>query len=221
MGLEASLGSSLNDLGDKSPLILVGGGGHCRSCIDVIELEGRYAILGIIDAKLKVGSEILGYPILGSDEILPELMAVPSLEVLITVGQIRTVGPRRALWAELKAMDARFAKVISPLAYVSKHAQVGEGSIVMHGAMVNAGARIGAQVILNSKSLVEHDAKVEDLVHISTGAIVNGGVVVESGTFLGSNSTTRQYIRLEGERVLQGGQMISPKDKGIQDLLRR
>ncbi len=29
----------------------MGGGGHCKSCIDVIEQEGKYKIAGIVDAK--------------------------------------------------------------------------------------------------------------------------------------------------------------------------
>ena len=33
----------------KPEIILVGGGGHCKSCIDVIEAEGRFIIKGIID----------------------------------------------------------------------------------------------------------------------------------------------------------------------------
>lgn len=33
----------------KPKLILIGGGGHCHSAIDVIEEEGRYQIAGIVD----------------------------------------------------------------------------------------------------------------------------------------------------------------------------
>jgi len=31
------------------PIILIGGGGHCLSCIDVIEQTGLYQIIGILD----------------------------------------------------------------------------------------------------------------------------------------------------------------------------
>lgn len=52
----------------KKPIILIGGGGHCISCIDVIELEVKYAIIGIFDLPEKVGQRILGYEIIGTDE---------------------------------------------------------------------------------------------------------------------------------------------------------
>jgi len=32
----------------KEQIILIGGGGHCKSCIDVIEQKGRFAIAGTI-----------------------------------------------------------------------------------------------------------------------------------------------------------------------------
>jgi len=35
----------------KKELILIGGGGHCTACIDVIEQEGRFAIAGIVDVE--------------------------------------------------------------------------------------------------------------------------------------------------------------------------
>jgi FlaA1/EpsC-like NDP-sugar epimerase len=32
-------------------IILIGGGGHSKSCIDVIENENKYKIVGIVDKK--------------------------------------------------------------------------------------------------------------------------------------------------------------------------
>ena len=37
----------------KEKLVLIGGGGHCRACIDVIERENKYQIAGIVDIKEK------------------------------------------------------------------------------------------------------------------------------------------------------------------------
>ena len=32
----------------KEKIILIGGGGHCKSCIDVIEAQGRFQIMAIV-----------------------------------------------------------------------------------------------------------------------------------------------------------------------------
>ena len=40
------------------PLILIGGGGHCKSVIEAAESAG-YSILGVLDMPEDVGKEIL------------------------------------------------------------------------------------------------------------------------------------------------------------------
>ena len=140
----------------KAPLILIGGGGHCKSCIDVVEQEGRYAIAGILDKPELVGTQLLNYPIIGADDEITKLAENHCF--LITVGQIKSPAIRLAIYAKLKEAGAEIATIVSPRAYLSAHARLGEGSIVMHGATVNADAIIGNNCIINSHALVEHDA---------------------------------------------------------------
>ena len=54
----------------KEDLILIGGGGHCKSCIDVIELEDKYRIAGIVDLPEKLGQFLMGYSYLAVDDDL-------------------------------------------------------------------------------------------------------------------------------------------------------
>jgi len=173
----------------KEKIILIGGGGHCKSCIDVIEQEGKYQIAGIVDVPEKIHQRILGYEIIGTDENLP-LIAKEYSSFLITIGQIRSAHKRFLLFNSLRDLGAHFPAIFSPLSYVSKRAIVAQGTIVMHHALVNVGAKVGANCIINTKALIEHDAVVEDHCHIATGGIVNGGAKIKSGTFFGSNAVT-------------------------------
>ena len=191
----------------EKKIILVGGGGHCRSCIDVIEQEGHFAIAGIVDVPGKKQHNVLGYPVIGADADLAELIkSFPN--VLITLGHIKSPTRRIELFSDLMQMGARFPVIQSPLAYVSPHAHIAEGTIVMHHALVNAGARVGRNCIINTKALVEHDAVIEDHCHISTGAIVNGGVKIGSGSFFGSNAVCKEYIEIEKNAVIGCGAII-------------
>lgn len=182
---------------NREEILLIGGGGHCKSVIDVIEQQAKYHIAGIIDKKELVSTEVLGYKIIGSDEDLPSLQK-QFTHAIVTVGQIKSNATRVNLFETLKKLGFNMPVVISPLAYVSRHASIDEGTVVMHGAIVNADAKIGKNCIINSKALIEHDAVVEDNCHISTGAIVNGGVVVKTSTFFGSNATSKEYIKVDG-----------------------
>ena len=73
-------------------IILVGAGGHCKSCIEVIEAAGNYTIKGILDAKVAAGSRLLNYEVLGGDEKIVELAGHDNNYFLITVGQIESPG---------------------------------------------------------------------------------------------------------------------------------
>jgi sugar O-acyltransferase (sialic acid O-acetyltransferase NeuD family) len=192
----------------KQQIILIGGGGHCRSCIDVIEQQDRFVIGGIVEQPgSSVIGNILGYPILGTDENLPELRKQFEFAI-ITVGQIRSPEPRIRLYKMLKKMDFSLPVIVSPLAYVSRHASIGEGTIVMHQALVNAGVRIGDNCIINSKSLVEHDAMVAEHCHIATSAILNGGANIGSGSFFGSAAVSKQYISIPPNSFVKAHSMV-------------
>jgi len=185
----------------KEKIILIGGGGHCKACIDVIEQEGNYQIAGIVDLPEMLHQKVLGYEIIAIDKDLPDLVKEYKY-FLIALGQVETANKRIEIFIKLNTLSVILPRIISPLAYVSKYSKIGKGTIIMHHALVNAGAKIGTNCIINSKSLIEHDAVIKDHCHISTGAIINGGVRVCSGTFFGSNAVSREYIEIEKDSVI-------------------
>ena len=191
----------------KKRLILIGGGGHCKSCIDVIEQSGQFEVVGILDKQELVGQKVLDCDIIGTDDQIDRL-AKQGHEFLITIGQIRSPQLRQKLFTKLQVCHASLATVISPRAYVSKHASVEEGSIVMHHALVNANARIGKNCIINSKALIEHDVVIGDHCHISTAAIVNGGTEIKQGTFFGSNAVSKEHVKTSKEVFIKAGSVF-------------
>ncbi|MCX5855356.1 MAG: NeuD/PglB/VioB family sugar acetyltransferase [Deltaproteobacteria bacterium] len=191
----------------KEKIILIGGGGHCKACIDVIEQEGRFTIAGIVDVPEKLGRSVLGYSVLGSDDDLPDLIGTYPY-VLITLGQIKSPIRRIELFNDFILMGAQFPVIQSPLAYVSPHAHVAEGTIVMHHSLINAGASVGKNCIINTKALVEHDAVIEDHCHISTDAVVNGGVKIGSGSFFGSGAVAAENTSIPSNSFIKANSLI-------------
>jgi sugar O-acyltransferase (sialic acid O-acetyltransferase NeuD family) len=189
------------------PILLVGAGGHARACIDVIEQMGSFTIAGLIGTEDQVGVKILGYNVLGIDQDLPRLIEKYS-HGLVTVGQIKQPDIRIRLFTLLQQSGAALPAIVSPRAYVSPHAALAAGTIVMHGAIVNAGATVGRNCIINSHALIEHDATIADHCHVATAAAINSGVRVGAGTFIGSNCCVRQGTSI-GERCIIGmGQTV-------------
>lgn len=192
----------------KSEIILLGGGGHCKSCIDVIEQQDIYRIVGILDMAELEGSKILGYEVIGTDNDIPKYIKTIK-NYLITVGQIKSPEKRVYLFNLLKSYNLQLPVIVSPHAYIAKSAQIGEGSIIMHHALVNAESTIGRNCIINSKALIEHDAVIEDHCHISTAAIINGGVKVGKESFIGSNAVTKQYISIPENSFIKANSLVT------------
>ncbi len=191
----------------KNEIILLGGGGHCKSCIDVIEQQGQFKIAGILDKVDKVGSKILNIPIIGSDEDILELKG--KIEYFfITVGQIRSAERRFLLFNLLERHGVKLPVIISPYAYVSPYAQIGRGTIVMHNAIINADARVGDNCIINSRALIEHDVVIGNHCHISTGAVVNGTVDVGSGSFIGSGAVVVQESKIPPGSFIKANSLV-------------
>ena len=189
-------------------ILLIGGGGHCRSVIDVIEQEGRFEIAGIIDKPERLGSKILDYEVIGSDDEL-EKLSKKYQYALITVGQITSPNLRIKLFELAKEAGFILPTIISPRAYVSKHAAIDEGTVIMHDALLNANVTIGKNCIINTKALIEHDSVIEDNCHISTGAIINGGVTVKHNSFIGSGATTRESIIIKENSFIKAGSVVT------------
>jgi sugar O-acyltransferase (sialic acid O-acetyltransferase NeuD family) len=188
-------------------IILIGGGGHCKSVIDVIEHERRFKIVGIIDKPELIGNTILNYSVIGSDTDLKHLKKICP-HALVTVGQIHSPALRIKLFD--LATDAGFVlpSIISPRAYVSKHAIIGKGVVVMHDALINANTTIGDNCIINSKALIEHDSKILEHCHISTSVTINGGVTIGPGCFIGSGTTTRESIVIKKDSFIKAGSIV-------------
>ena len=133
-------------------IVLIGAGGHCKSCIDVILQAKKHEIVAILGKPEEKNKALLNYQINGTDDDIRTYIS-QGCEFLITVGQIKTVASRLKLYQYLIDNKAQLATVISPLAYVSSYATIGLGTIIMHNALVNADAEIGNNCIINSKAL--------------------------------------------------------------------
>lgn len=190
----------------KKNIVLVGGGGHCISVIDIIENGNEFNILGILDSNSKENN-LLGYKILGGDNLIPELVN-ENTYFLITVGQIKSYSVRKNIAKNLAENNAKLATVVSCLAYVSKNAQIEEGTIIMNHAVVNAKSKIGKNCIINTKANIEHGVSIEEFCHISTCAVVNGDSTIKRGTFVGSNATISNGITINENSIISAGEFI-------------
>lgn len=198
----------------SKPLVLVGGGGHCKSVIEAAESTG-FSILGVLDMPEEVGKAILSTKVIGTDDDISAY--VDKAEFVITVGFIKNPATRIKLYNKVKEAGGKLATVIASTAHVSKYAKIGEGTVVLHQAFVNADAKVGCNVILNNFVNIEHDAVIGDQCHISTGVMVNGECKVGKNCFIGSQSVLANCTSVGDDIIVGAGSFVrkSITEKGI------
>jgi len=190
---------------DHKNLILIGGGGHCKSVIDIIE-GTCWKIIGILDLAENVGKTVLGNNIIGTDEKIPEFIHKTCF--LVTVGQIKAAVLRIKLHEKILSAGGKLATIIAPDAHVSNHSCIEKGTVVMHKAVVNAGAKIGIGCIINTMANIEHDAEIGDYCHISTGAMINGDCSVGNETFIGSGAVVSNGVSITERCIIAAGAVV-------------
>ena len=188
-------------------VILIGGGGHCRSVIDVIEQESQFKIVGIVDKPEFLETDVLGYPVIGNDSDLESLAKIHT-HAIVTVGQIKSADLRIKLFNLVLNAGFVLPNVISPRAYVSKYANIGKGTVIMHNALVNANAKVGYNCIINTNALIEHDSNIGNHCHIATNVVINGSVLVGQESFIGSGSVTKEGIIIDDNSFIKAGSIV-------------
>lgn len=191
----------------KPSIILIGAGAHCYSYIDLIEREGRFTITGIIDKAERVGQEIIGYPIIGTDEDIPRLFKV-SPYFQVTIGQILSHKPRVPIYEKLIAMGGVAPTLISPEACCSRHATIGEGSIIMNGAILQSGAVVGTNSIVNTGSIIDHGSFVGDHTHVSANVTLAGEAAVGNYCFVGVSATLSHCVSIPDYTIIGAGALV-------------
>jgi len=188
-------------------LLLIGGGGHAKSCIDVIEKEAKFEIVGILDIENRIGETICGYNIIGTDADIPNY-SKSGCFFLISIGQIQSADLRINLFNKVKNYGGNLATIISPFAYLAKGVRLGEGTIIHHNVLINSDASVGKNCIINSKSLIEHDCIIEDNCHISVGAVLAGGSRIGKESFIGANATIVNGKFLPQNSFVKAGALV-------------
>ena len=194
------------------PVIGIGAGGHARVVIEILQSVGCYKVVGLLDAKWDLWhTEVLGVPVLGDDELLPELLSQGVELVFIGLGGIGDTRPRRRLYERALAVGFRVVQAIHPRAVVSPSALMGDGVTVMAGAVINAQAQVGVNVIVNTGAIVDHECLIGDHVHLATGSQLCSAVNVGDGAHIGAGATVKQCISI-GEGAVVGAGAVVVKD---------
>lgn len=184
-------------------IILIGGGGHCKSIIDTINGLKKYNIIGILDIADKVENEICSIKIIGTDDKLEYYYKNGVRNAFLTIGSIGDTTLRRKLYSIALNIGYIFPNIVDNTAIVSDKIEIGHGNFIGKGTIININTKITNNSIINTGAIIEHDCHIGSFCHIAPGTTISGNVVIGENTHIGTNSTIIQNIRI-GENVIVG-----------------
>lgn len=189
-------------------IILIGGGGHCKSIIDTIRVVEKYNIIGILDVKEKVGEQIYGIDIIGEDNDLEYYYRRGIKNAFVSLGSIENSELRRKLYLQAYSIGFEFPNIIDSSCIISKSVQLGVGNFIGKGVIINSDVIINNNCIINTGSIIEHDCIIGDFCHIAPGVVMCGNVTVGKNTHIGSNATIIQNIKIDNNNIIGAGSVV-------------
>lgn len=199
-------------------IIIIGASGHAKVIIDIIELEGKYEIFGLVDSFKEIDSKIFNYSVIGTEKDIPKLINEHNVYGgIIAIGDNFT---RMSMFQEISSynINFKFIKAIHPSAIIGKDVKIGDGSCIMAGVVLNSDAKIGKQCIVNTKSSIGHEVKVKDFSSISPGVTIGGLTEISKCSAISIGATILEGIKI-GKHTVVGASSMVNKDIGDNKLV--
>jgi UDP-perosamine 4-acetyltransferase len=191
------------------PVIGLGAGGHAKVVIEILKLDKRFDIEGMLDLNPELhGTEILEIPVLGDDSEITKLLEKGIRHFFVGLGSTSDAAPRKRLYQRAIEGGMQPVDAVHPAAIVSPTARFGRGVTVMANAVINASVILGENVIINTGAVVEHDCVLGDHVHIATGARLASTVEVGDMAHIGVGASVRQLIKIGDGAVVGAGAVV-------------
>lgn len=215
-------------------IVVYGAGGHAKAVIDVVEKQGIFRILGVLDDRKPPGSGFYGYEVLGGMEWLhaqsslrastqgegpyqPSQVAAdlcaspheagPLAGIIVAVGDNWTRSTLAAYISEAFP-HLPFVSAVHPSAQIAKGAIIGDGTVVMAGSIVGSDSVIGRHNVMYPLTSLDHDSATGDFVSFAPKSATGGGVKIGSCTAIAVGATVAHAISIGDHVVIGAGATV-------------
>jgi sugar O-acyltransferase (sialic acid O-acetyltransferase NeuD family) len=191
-------------------IVLIGGGNQAHYTMDIIEKQGQYKVVGIIDSLHDIGTLRFGVPIIGRQENLQQLVFEYKIECgVITIGDNWS---RFLVSEQIKKSipDFSFPNIIHPSVIIGGNVNLGSGNVIMAGCIINPKAVIGNFCFFATGAQIEHDCVICDYASVSAGSVMGGHVKIGRFSAITLGVTILDRIEI-GENTVVGAASLVTK----------
>jgi len=192
---------------NQNDILLLGSGGHAKVIIDAIKISyPEYRIIGLTDViEERLGKEVLGIPILGTDIILDKQGL---RKVFIAVGMTKVSFCRLDTYNHLVSTGFELVNIIHKKSIISDMVTIGCGNAILAGVIINADALIGNACIINTGSIIEHDCIIGNNVHVAPGAKLSGNAIIKDNSIIGIGASVIQGVQIGKNCIIGAGSAV-------------
>ena len=180
-------------------LLLVGAGGFGR-----VVLEHASALYNCAFLDDGGATVVDGVPLIGKTSDMVSFYPEYKL-LLVTIGN-NTL--RERLYKEAASIGFSFPNIIHPSAYISPHANIGSGCVILNNAVVQNNAKCGDGCILNPGVELHHDSTIGSYCLIYTNSVVRSLTMVGDRVWIGSNVTITTSETVSDDTIIEDGKVI-------------
>jgi sugar O-acyltransferase (sialic acid O-acetyltransferase NeuD family) len=184
-------------------LLIIGAGGHGKVVADTALLLG-WDTVAFLDDRVATLRSPLGLPIVGTVGDLRAQGAAFSCAI-VAIGDAKL---RLELTDRCRRSGLEVVSIVHPMAFVSKFASVGSGSVAFAQSAINADVKVGTACIVNTGATIDHDCIIGDGVHICPGAHLAGNVRVGNRSWIGIAATIRQGTTIGCDATVGAGAVV-------------
>jgi len=189
-------------------VVIFGGSGHTKVLIDIIQKEGKYNLLGLIDNKLPIKSKILGYDVLGSESSLGMITKENNVYGgVIGIGDNSVRANVRDKILKI-CPNFKFVNCIHPNSVIGKDVVIGEGNVVMAGAIINPSSTLKNHCIVNTNSSLDHDCVMSNFSSLAPNSTIGGNVTIGEFSVIGIGSNVLQGIKIGYNCIVGSGSLV-------------
>lgn len=180
-------------------LILVGAGGFGRVVLE--HASALYDCAFLDDGDVTV---VDGAPVIGKTSDMASFY--PEYELLlVTIGNNKL---RERLYKEAATIGFTFTNIIHPSAYISPHAHIGSGCIILNNAVVQNNAKCGDGCILNPGVELHHDSTIGSYCLIYTNSVIRSLTLVGNRVWIGSTATVSTSTIVPDDTTIEDGEVF-------------
>jgi sugar O-acyltransferase (sialic acid O-acetyltransferase NeuD family) len=189
-------------------IVIIGAGGFAREVAWLIEdinaKNNLWNFIGYIDENISnKGKSLNGHEVLGDFKDLKK-----GNSEIFYVCAVGDTFSRKGLSEKAQSIGLKPAILIHPSVMISKHVEIGEGTIICCSNIITVNIQIGKHVIINLDCTVGHDAVIKDYVTILPSVNISGNVTLEEGSNIGTGSAIIQGKRVGINSIIGAGSVV-------------